>query len=217
MALLKFNHPVIPLRDLVVFPGGVTTLFVGRARSIKALTEAMSVDKKIVLLTQSNPSEDDPKLKTLNKIGTLASILQLIKLPDGNVKVLVEGIQRIKVLGEVESSDYLKIQCEVINEEPLNTKDEANLSNFIKAKFTDYIKLTKKVAPEVLATIDALDEVSRVIDSIASHLPIQIEKAQEILDTQDVQLRADLLIGLLESQIDAIDVDRKIQIGRAHV
>ena len=211
MALLKFNHPVIPLRDLVVFPGGVTTLFVGRTRSVKALTEAMGVDKKIVLLTQKNPAEDDPKLKNLNKIGTLASVLQLIKLPDGNVKVLVEGIQRIKVLGEVESAEYLKIQCEVVEEHELDPKDATNLANFIKAKFSDYIKLTKKVAPEILSTIDALDETSRVIDSIASHLPIPIEKAQEILDTQDIQLRADLLIGMLESQIDAIDVDRKIR------
>ncbi len=183
MALLKFNHPVIPLRDLVVFPGGVTTLFVGRTKSVKALTEAMGVDKKIVLLTQKDPAEDDPKLKNLNKIGTLASILQLIKLPDGNVKVLVEGIQRIKVLGEVESAEYLKIQCEVVEDHELDPKDATNLANFIKAKFSDYIKLTKKVAPEILSTIDALDETSRVIDSIASHLPIPVEKAQEILDT----------------------------------
>ena len=174
MPSVKYDLPLLPLRDVVVFPGNVTTLFVGREPSINALNQAMAANKKILLGTQIDGSIDNPSFDEIYKVQTLATILQLIKLPDGTVKLLVEGDHRCEALKVLKEKDFLKAQVKIIPESQLDPADNKNLCNFIKGKFGDFIKITKKVAPEVLSSIDAFDDVTRVIDSVASHLPISI-------------------------------------------
>tara|TARA_B100001248_G_scaffold138431_1_gene103987 strand:+ start:1792 stop:4203 length:2412 start_codon:yes stop_codon:yes gene_type:complete len=211
MPSVKYDLPLLPLRDVVVFPGNVTTLFVGREPSINALNQAMAANKKILLGTQIDGSTDNPSFDELYKVQTLATILQLIKLPDGTVKLLVEGDHRCEALKALKEKDFLKAQVKIIPESQLDPADNKNLCNFIKAKFGDFIKITKKVAPEVLSSIDAFDDVTRVVDSVASHLPMTISDAQSILECEDLSKRADMLISLIQGQIDAVDVDKKIR------
>ena len=211
MPSVKYDLPLLPLRDVVVFPGNVTTLFVGREPSINALNQAMAANKKILLGTQIDGSVDNPSFDEIYKVQTLATILQLIKLPDGTVKLLVEGDHRCEALKVLKEKDFLKAQVKIIPESQLDPADNKNLCNFIKGKFGDFIKITKKVAPEVLSSIDAFDDVTRVIDSVASHLPISISDAQSILECEDLSKRADMLISLIQGQIDAVDVDKKIR------
>ncbi len=211
MANIKYDLPLIPLRDVVVFPGVVTTLFVGRNKSINALNAAMAGEKKIILAPQKDGSLDAPLFDDLYKIATIANILQLIKLPDGTVKVLVEGSHRAQMESLESDTKYSKVRASLIAESSIDAKDGKNLAIFIKAKFHDYIKITKKIAPEVLASIDALDDLSRIIDSIAGQLPIEIKQKQEILEAADLQLRAEILIAFIESQLDVMDVDKRIR------
>ena len=211
MASIKYDLPLIPLRDVVVFPGVVSTLFVGRDKSINALNAAMAGEKKIILVAQKNGSLDVPLYDDLYKVATIANILQLIKLPDGTVKVLVEGAHRVKMDSLESDKGFSIVRVSLISDSEINAKDGNNLARFIKAKFHDFIKITKKIAPEVLASIDALDDLSRIIDSIAGHLPMDIKQKQEILETTDFQLRAEILIEFIESQLDVIDVDKRIR------
>ena len=211
MATIKYDLPLIPLRDVVVFPGVVSTLFVGRNKSINALNAAMASEKKIILSAQKDGSLDAPLFDDLYKVATIANILQLIKLPDGTVKVLVEGSHRAQMQSLESDDKFSKVRVSLITESKIDPKDGENLSRFIKAKFHDFIKITKKIAPEVLASIDALDDLSRIIDSIAGHLPMEIKQKQEILETADFQLRAEILIAYIESQLDVMDVDKRIR------
>jgi ATP-dependent Lon protease len=211
MASIKYDLPLIPLRDVVVFPGVVSTLFVGRNKSINALNAAMAGEKKIVLAAQKDGSLDAPLFDDLFKVATIANILQLIKLPDGTVKVLVEGSHRAQMDSLKSDTKFSKVRVTLIAESAIDAKDGENLARFIKAKFHDFIKITKKIAPEVLASIDALDDLSRIIDSIAGHLPMEIKQKQEILETADFQLRAEILIAYIESQLDVMDVDKRIR------
>ena len=211
MATIKYDLPLIPLRDVVVFPGVVSTLFVGRNKSINALNAAMAGEKKIILAAQKDGSLDAPLFDDLYKVATIANILQLIKLPDGTVKVLVEGSHRAQMNSLESDSKFSKVRVSLITEPTIDAKDGENLARFIKAKFHDFIKITKKIAPEVLASIDALDDLSRIIDSIAGHLPMEIKQKQEILETADFQLRAEILIAFIESQLDVMDVDKRIR------
>jgi len=211
MAIIKYDLPLIPLRDVVIFPGVVSTLFVGRNKSINALNAAMAGEKKIILAAQKDGSIDTPSFDDLFKVATVANILQLIKLPDGTVKVLVEGAHRAQMETLESDKEFSKVRASLIIEPKIDQKDGENLTRFVKAKFHDFIKLTKKIAPEVLASIDALDDLSRVIDSIAGHLPMDIKLKQEILETPDFQLRAEILITFIESQLDVMDVDKKVR------
>ena len=211
MATVKYDLPLIPLRDVVIFPGVVSTLFVGRNKSIHALNAAMAGEKKIILAAQKDGSLDAPLFDDLFKVATIANILQLIKLPDGTVKVLVEGSHRAQMESLESDAKYSNVRVSLISESVIDSKDGKNLARFIKAKFHDFIKITKKIAPEVLASIDALDDLSRIIDSIAGHLPMEIKQKQEILETVDFQLRAEILIAFIESQLDVMDVDKRIR------
>ena len=211
MATIKYDLPLIPLRDVVIFPGVVSTLFVGRNKSINALNASMASEKKIILAAQKDGSIDAPLFDDLFKVATVANILQLIKLPDGTVKVLVEGAHRAQMESLESDQEFSKVRVALIIEPKIDQKDGENLTRFVKAKFHDFIKLTKKIAPEVLASIDALDDLSRVIDSIAGHLPMDIKLKQEILETPDFQLRAEILITFIDSQLDVMDVDKKVR------
>ena len=158
------NIPLLPLRDVVIFPSVVTPLFVGREKSIVALQAAMAGDKQIMLIAQKNAQEDDPEIKDLYAVGTLSTILQLIKLPDGTLKVLVEGNQRAAILKAKPSSDYLSVDIDLIAEEA-ESDDSSKYLLTLKKQFQEYVKFTKKATPEVLNTLNAIDSISRLTDA----------------------------------------------------
>ena len=211
MAIIKSDHPIIPLRDLVVFPGVVTTLFVGRAKSVEALNAAMSSDKKLVLVAQMDASKEDPLFTDMYHYGTVSNLLQLIKLPDGTMKVLVEGLKRCKIDKLIEEDTYTKARVAEIEDIPVKTSEAFNLVRFTKAKFADYVSVTKRIPQEIVASVDALDDLSRLIDTIIGHLPIELNRKQEVLELADIQKRAETLLTYIESQLDVVDVEKKIR------
>ena len=211
MAIIKSDHPIIPLRDLVVFPGVVTTLFVGRAKSVEALNAAMSSDKKLVLVAQMDASKEDPLFTDMYHYGTVSNLLQLIKLPDGTMKVLVEGIKRCKIDKLIEEDTYTKARVAEIEDIPVKASEASNLVRFTKAKFADYVAVTKRIPQEIVASVDALDDLSRLIDTIIGHLPIELNRKQEVLEQPDIQKRAETLLTFIESQLDVVGVEKKIR------
>jgi len=204
------NIPLLPLRDVVIFPSVVTPLFVGREKSIVALQAAMAGDKQIMLVAQKNAQEDDPKVKDLYTVGTLSTILQLIKLPDGTLKVLVEGNQRARITKVESSTDYLSVDVDLIQEEEESESSSKYLST-LKKHFQEYVKFTKKATPEVLNTLNAIDSISRLTDTLVGHLAIDLKEKQKILETVSLAKRATAILSHLESQLDLTKVEKKIR------
>ena len=204
------NIPLLPLRDVVIFPSVVTPLFVGREKSIVALQAAMAGDKQIMLIAQKNAQEDDPKIKDLYTVGTLSTILQLIKLPDGTLKVLVEGNQRASVVKAESSTDYLSVDVDLIPEEE-ESEDSSKYLLTLKKQFQEYVKFTKKATPEVLNTLNAIDSISRLTDTLVGHLAIDLKEKQKILETVSLTKRATAILTHLESQLDLTKVEKKIR------
>ena len=204
------NIPLLPLRDVVIFPSVVTPLFVGREKSIVALQAAMAGDKQIMLIAQKNAQEDDPEIKDLYTVGTLSTILQLIKLPDGTLKVLVEGNQRAAILKAKPSSDYLSVDIDLIAEEA-ESADSSKYLLTLKKQFQEYVKFTKKATPEVLNTLNAIDSISRLTDTLIGHLSIELKDKQKILETVSLEKRATSILSHLESQLDLTKVEKKIR------
>ena len=205
------THPVLPLRDIVVFPHMIVPLFVGREKSIRALEEVMRADKQILLATQQNPSEDEPTPETIYNVGTLASVLQLLKLPDGTVKVLVEGVSRAEILRYSDNENYYEA---VARKLPENLGDEVEveaLSRSVVAEFENYVKLNKKVSPEVVGAVTQIDDYSKVADTVASHLAIKIPEKQAILALPTVVERLERVLGLMESEISVLQVEKRIR------
>ena len=202
--------PLLPLRDVVIFPSVVTPLFVGRDKSITALQAAMAGEKQIMLVAQKSAQEDDPKLEDLYSIGTLSTILQLIKLPDGTLKVLVEGNKRasIESLKSEEGFDLVKVKS--FDEESEDEEIKHYLLT-LKKQFQEYVKLTKKATPEVLNTVNAIDSVARLTDTLVGHLSIDIGQKQEILEIQSLSDRANKILEHLDSQLDLSKVEKKIR------
>ena len=211
MKEIKSDLPLIPLRDVVVFPGIVTTLFVGRAKSVEALNVAMAANKKLVLVSQIDPSVEDPEFDDIYKSGSISNLLQLIKLPDGTMKVLVEGYKRCSIESVSDKENYAVARVTNIEDIALKEADASNLVRFIKAKFEDYIGITKRIPPEIVSTVDSLDDLSRLIDTITGHLPIETSKKQEILEIPDLKNRAEKVLMFIESQLDVVDVEKKIR------
>ena len=211
MKEIKSDLPLIPLRDVVVFPGIVTTLFVGRSKSVEALNVAMASNKKLVLVSQIDPSVEDPEFSDLYKSASISNLLQLIKLPDGTMKVLVEGHKRCSIESISEKDNYAIARVTTVDDIPLKEADASNLVRFIKAKFEDYIGITKRIPPEIVSTVDSLDDLSRLIDTITGHLPIETSKKQDILEIPDLKNRAERVLMFIESQLDVIDVEKKIR------
>jgi ATP-dependent Lon protease len=195
----------------VVFPGIVTTLFVGRPKSVEALNAAMSSNKKLVLVSQIDPSVEDPNFSDIYKSASISNLLQLIKLPDGTMKVLVEGFKRCNIENVVEKDSYSIARVTELNDVPLKDQDSVNLVRLIKAKFEDYINVTKRIPPEIVSTVDSLDDLSRLSDTIASHLPLETSKKQEILEAIDLKAKSEMILTILESHLDVVDVEKKIR------
>ena len=211
MTEIKSDLPLIPLRDVVVFPGIVTTLFVGRKKSVEALNVAMTSNKKLVLVSQKDASEEDPKDNQVYKYATISNLLQLIKLPDGTMKVLVEGHKRCLINKIVENDSYSTARVTEVVDLELKDSESVNLVRLIKAKFEDYISVTKRIPPEIVSTVDSLDDLSRLMDTITGHLPIETSKKQEILESSDLKLRAERVLTFIESQLDVVDVEKKVR------
>ena len=207
----KETYPVLPLRDIVVFPYMIVPLFVGREKSINALEEVMRSDKQILLAAQKNAGDDDPAPDAIYQMGTLASVLQLLKLPDGTVKVLVEGTARAKVVRYSDNPNYFEAEVERITE-TLGTKDEIEaLARSAVSQFESYVKLNKKISPEVLGTITQIEDYSKLADTIASHLAIKIADKQDILEITAVSTRLERVYTLMESEISVLQVEKKIR------
>ncbi len=207
----KDNYPVLPLRDIVVFPYMIVPLFVGREKSINALEEVMRADKQILLAAQKNAGDDDPAPDAIYQMGTLASVLQLLKLPDGTVKVLVEGTARAKVVRYVDNADYFEAEVERVAE-ATGSKDEIEaLARSAVSQFESYVKLNKKISPEVLGTIGQIEDYSKLADTIASHLAIKIADKQEVLEVTTLSERLERVYTLMESEISVLQVEKKIR------
>ena len=207
----KEMFPVLPLRDIVVFPYMIVPLFVGREKSIAALEEVMRADKQILLAAQKNAGDDDPATDAIYEIGTLASVLQLLKLPDGTVKVLVEGSARAKVTRYVENANYFEAEVERVTDAP-GAKDELEaLARSVVTQFESYVKLNKKVSPEVLGTVSQIEDYSKLADTIASHLAVKISEKQDVLETATVSERLERVYTLMESEISVLQVEKKIR------
>jgi len=202
--------PLLPLRDVVIFPSVVTPLFVGRDKSITALQAAMAGEKQIMLVAQKSAQEDDPKLEDLYSIGTLSTILQLIKLPDGTLKVLVEGNKRAAIESMKSSEGFDSVKVKSFDAEPESEEIKHYLLT-LKKQFQEYVKLTKKATPEVLNTVNAIDSVARLTDTLVGHLSIDIGQKQEILETQSLSDRANKILEHLDSQLDLSKVEKKIR------
>ena len=211
MSKIKSDLPLIPLRDVVVFPGIVTTLFVGREKSVEALNVAMSSNKKLVLVSQKDAGNENPKVDDLFTFASISNLLQLIKLPDGTMKVLVEGYKRCSIEKVIEKDKYTIARVAEEDDLPIKESDSKNLVRLVKAKFEDYIGITKRIPPEIVSTVDSLDELSRLLDTITGHLPLETLKKQEILEMSDLKIRAEKVLTFIESQLDVVDVEKKVR------
>lgn len=204
--------PVLPLRDVVVYPHMVIPLFVGRDDSVTALEMAMTNNSKhIMLVAQKSASEDDPGLKDIYSVGTISSILQLLKLPDGTIKVLVEGEQRAKIINFLSSPEGFTANITSLSGNPGNEKEVEALSRSITEQFEQYLKLNKKVPPELLNSLSRIDDPSRLADTIVAHMAIKLEEKQKVLEIADVQKRLEHLVGLMDGEIDLLQVEKRIR------
>ena len=203
--------PLLPLRDIVVFPHMIVPLFVGRDKSVKALEEVMRGDKQILLATQTNAGDDDPKPDAINRTGVVASVLQLLKLPDGTVKVLVEGGSRVKIIRFLDNEAYFEAEADLV---PDTAGDPSEIEALMRAaaqKFDDYVKLNKKVPPEALASIGEITDPSRLADTIAANLAVKINDKQSLLEESDIARRLERGLGLMEGEISVLQVEKKIR------
>ena len=204
--------PVLPLRDVVVYPHMVIPLFVGREKSIKALDAAMARDKQILLVAQQSAEVDDPGPEEIHRIGTLSTILQLLKLPDGTIKVLVEGGDRARVVDLVEEDDFYTASVSVISAGAGDDEREVEvLSRSVLNLFDQYVKLNKKVPPEILTSLAGIDDPARLADTIAAHMSLKIEEKQKILEIESVRDRLEHLMGLIEGEIDILQIEKRIR------
>ncbi len=205
------SYPVLPLRDIVVFPHMIVPLFVGREKSIRALEEVMKADKFILLATQMNAAEDDPKPEAVFSAGVLASVLQLLKLPDGTVKVLVEGMARAKLSKYIRTEDYYEAEAYITPEELPDTVEAEALARSVASEFEGYVKLNKKVSPEVVSAVAQIDDPGKLADTVASHLSVKIGDRQAVLEMTSVAKRLEKCLALMESEISVLQVEKRIR------
>ena len=203
--------PLLPLRDVVVYPHMVIPLFVGREKSIEALEAAMTGEKQILLLAQKNPADDDPGEDALYRVGTVATVLQLLKLPDGTVKVLVEGEQRGAVERFSEVEGHIRAEVSLIDETDTAERESEVFVRTLLSQFEQYVQLGKKVPAEVLSSLNSIDEPGRLVDTMAAHMALKIEQKQEILEIVDLTTRVEHVLALLDAEIDLLQVEKRIR------
>src|SRR5579875_3770736 len=204
-------YPVLPLRDIVVFPHMIVPLFVGREKSVRALEDVMKDDKQILLVAQKNAAQDDPGTSDIFSVGTIGTVLQLLKLPDGTVKVLVEGTQRARIVRFTENEQFFQCYAEQIAEEDGDNKEIEALSRSVVAQFEQYIKLNRKIPPEVLVSINQIDSPSKLADTVASHLSLKIPEKQELLEAATVAARLEKIYAFMEGEIGVLQVEKRIR------
>ncbi len=204
-------YPVLPLRDIVVFPHMIVPLFVGREKSVRALEDVMREDKQILLVTQKNAAQDDPSANDIYKVGTVSTVLQLLKLPDGTVKVLVEGGNRARITSFTENQAFFQVFAEVMPEVPGQSQELEALARSVVTQFEQYIKLNKKIPPEVLVSVNQIDDPGKLADTVASHLQLKIADKQELLEIAAVSERLERVYSFMESEIGVLQVEKKIR------
>jgi ATP-dependent Lon protease len=205
------SYPVLPLRDIVVFPHMIVPLFVGREKSVRALENVMQDDKQILLVAQKNAAQDDPVAEDIYSVGTISTVLQLLKLPDGTVKVLVEGGERARIRGFVENEDFFQAEAEIVVDGEGDIQDVEALSRTVVTQFEQYIKLNKKIPPEVLVSLNQIEDASKLADTVASHLALKISEKQELLEIESVTERLERVFAHMESEIGVLQVEKKIR------
>ncbi|MDR0249820.1 MAG: endopeptidase La [Burkholderiales bacterium] len=203
--------PLLPLRDVVVFPHMVIPLFVGRPKSIKALDVAMKHNQPILLVAQKDAAKDDPAVEDLYGIGAVAAVLQMLKLPDGTVKVLVEGRERVRLLEVVEQDDYLSAACQPVLPKAAEPSEIEAMRRALLTQFDQYVKLNKKIPPELLTSMSSIEDGNRFADAIAAHLPLKLEQKQKVLEMDEIMPRLEHLLGLLEGEVDILQVEKRIR------
>jgi ATP-dependent Lon protease len=203
--------PILPLRDVVVYPHMVIPLFVGREKSIQALEAAMDNDKQILLVAQKSAAQDEPTQDDLYQIGTISSILQLLKLPDGTVKVLVEGNKRARIVNFLGKEEYFTAQIKELDEELVDERESEVLIRSLTAQFDQYVKLNKKIPPEILTSLSSIEEAERMVDTIAAHMSLKLDEKQKVLEIVDLRERVEHLMVLMEAEIDILQVEKRIR------
>jgi ATP-dependent Lon protease len=204
-------YPVLPLRDIVVFPHMIVPLFVGREKSVRALEDVMKDDKQILLVAQKNAAQDDPATADIYSVGTIGTVMQLLKLPDGTVKVLVEGNSRARILSYVDNPAFFQAHATAIPDQRVENAELEALMRTVVTQFEQYLKLNRKIPPEVLVTINQIDDPSKLADTIASHLALKIPDKQELLEAETVAQRLEKIFGFMESEIGVLQVEKRIR------
>src|SRR5499427_7507221 len=204
-------YPVLPLRDIVVFPHMIVPLFVGREKSVRALEDVMKDDKQILLVTQKNAAQDDPSTSDIFTVGTVGTVLQLLKLPDGTVKVLVEGGQRARIVRFTDNNLFFQAVAETVPENGGEQQETEALARTVVSQFEQYIKLNKKIPPEVLVSINQIEEPGKLADTVAAHLTLKIPEKQELLETAAVSERLEKVFGYMEGEIGVLQVEKRIR------
>ena len=204
-------YAVLPLRDIVVFPHMIVPLFVGREKSVRALEEVMGGGKQILLVAQKNAAQDDPQPGDIHSVGTVGTVLQLLKLPDGTVKVLVEGVKRARITGFTDNENYFQATAEAMDESVVEPRETEALARSVVSEFEQYIKLNKKIPPEVLVSLNQIEDASKLADTVASHLQLKIADKQTLLETEAVSERLEKVYAHMESEIDVLQVEKRIR------
>ncbi|KLU16868.1 MULTISPECIES: endopeptidase La [Xenorhabdus] len=207
----RIEIPVLPLRDVVVYPHMVIPLFVGREKSIHCLEAAMEHDKQVMLVAQKEASTDEPGVNDLFSVGTVASVLQMLKLPDGTVKVLVEGLQRARITTLTDNGEYFYAQVEYSESPDVDEREQEVLVRTVINQFEGYVKLNKKIPPEVLTSLHSIEDAAKLADTIAAHMPLKINDKQTVLEMSNVVERIEYLIAMMESEIDLLQVEKRIR------
>ena len=207
----RVEIPVLALRDVVVYPHMVIPLFVGREKSIKCLEAAMDKDKQIFLVAQKDATVDEPEQDDIYRVGTIATVLQLLKLPDGTVKVLVEGTQRAKIEEFIDSEEFFVANAQFIESESIDEHEQDVFIRSAISQFEGYVKLNKKIPPEVLTSVSGIDDPARLADTMPAHMPLKVPEKQKVLETSSVTERLEYLMALMEGEIDLLQVEKKIR------
>ncbi|MEO0829020.1 MAG: LON peptidase substrate-binding domain-containing protein, partial [Pseudomonadota bacterium] len=205
------SYPVLPLRDIVVFPHMIVPLFVGREKSVRALEEVMNDDKQILLASQEDPADDDPDADGIFQAGVLANVLQLLKLPDGTVKVLVEGRHRVRIVRYLENDDFFEAEAEPLTEIPGDPETLEALVRSVSEEFERYAKIKKNVPEEALASVAETREAAKLADLVSGHLGVEVDQKQELLETLSVAVRLEKVYGLMQGEMSVLQVEKKIK------